>query len=143
MNKKQTILTKFYNDIIVITFSLLFFIVTTTIISMMLSGSRIDGMFKGIYFGLGLSMATFYYLRGQFKILTTIIQALLNTALTVLTFFGMDYLIGDNETSKIAYGYVYILISIPLFITTYKQILDNFATKLNADKRAKEPVNLT
>ena len=142
MTNNQSILTKFYNDIIVISFSLLFFIVTTTIISMIISGSRLDGMFKGLCFGFGLSMTTFYYLRGQLKIWTTIIQAVVNSAFTVFTFLGLDYLIDNTETTTVAFGYVKILISIPIFISTFKQILDRFALILNAVKREKKPINL-
>jgi hypothetical protein len=89
-----------------------------------------------------LGVVTFYYFRGQFSLLLSTIQAILNVALTVLQFLGLDLLLGDSDLSKIAYGYVFIVIFIPTLLAINKQLLDYLTTKVNGQKRNKKPIEI-
>ncbi len=132
----------FYSDFIVTTFSLLLLMVVGTIGSIIVTGSREEGMAYGLIGGLGLGLIAFYYLRGQFNFIWTVLQLTINAGLTVGEFLGVSYLLKDTGVSEISYGYVLIFISVPTLISINKQLLDILTKKLNAEKRVKQPMQI-
>lgn len=132
----------FYSDFIVTTFSLLILLVIGTIGSIIMTGSREEGMVYGLIGGLVLGLIAFYYLRGQFNFFWTVLQLTINAGLTAGEFFGVSYLLRDTGISEISYGYVLIFISIPALISINKQLLDSLTKKLNGGKRVKEAIRI-
>lgn len=132
----------FYSDFIVTTFSLLLLMVVGTIGSIIVTGSREEGMVYGLLGGLALGLIVFYYLYGQFKLIWTVLQVTVNAGLTAGEFLGVSYLLKDTGISEISYGYVLIFISVPTLISINKQLLDNLTKKLNADRREKKPFQI-
>lgn len=132
----------FYSDFIVTTFSLLLLMVVGTIGSIIVTGSREEGMVYGLIGGLALGLIAFYYIRGQFNFIWTLLQLTINAALTVGEFLGVSYLLNDTGISEISYGYVLIFISVPTLISINKQVLDNLTKKLNAEAREKQPFQI-
>lgn len=132
----------FYSDFIVTTFSLLLFMVFGTMGSIIVTGSREEGMVYGLIGGLALGLITFYYLRGQFNFIWTAMQLIINAGMTVGQFLGVSYLLNDTGIAEISYGYVLIFISVPTLISINKQLLDSLTKKLKAEKRTKEPIRI-
>lgn len=132
----------FYSDFIVTTFSLLLLMVVGTIGSIVVTGSREEGMVYGLIGGLALGLITFYYLRGQFNFIWTVLQLTINAGLTVGEFLGVSYLLKDTGIAEISYGYVLIFISVPTLISINKQLLDSLTKKLNAERRVKQPFQI-
>jgi len=92
--------------------------------------------------GLALGLITFYYLRGQFNFIWTVLQLTINAGLTVGEFLGVSYLLKDTGIAEISYGYVLIFISVPTLISINKQLLDSLTKKLNVEKRVKQPIQI-
>lgn len=132
----------FYSDFIVITFSILILLAIGTMVLISFTGSREDGLVYGLFCGLGLGLIIFYYLRGQFNFICTIIQLTINAALSVVEFLGISFLLKHTRISELSYGYVLIFISVPTLISLNKQLLDSLAKKLNAQKREKQPLQI-
>jgi hypothetical protein len=141
-NNDKSFFNIFYSDFIVIIFSFLAFLVITTVISITVIGSREEGMASGLIIGLALGLGTFYYLRGQFNFILTVVQAIINAGLTIAEFLGVAFLLKDTEIAEISYGYLLIFISVPALISVNKQILDYLTSKINGQKRDKEPMNI-
>lgn len=132
----------FYNDFIVTIFSLLLLMIVGTIGSIIVTGSREEGMGFGLIGGLAMGLIVFYILRGQYNFIWTILQLTINAGLTVGEFLGVDYLLKDTGISEISYGYVLVFISVPTLISINKQLLDGLTKKLNAEKRLKQPIQI-
>ena len=132
----------FYNDFIVTTFSLLLLMVVVTIGLIIVTGSREEGMVCGLIGGLALGLIAFYYLRGQFNFLWTVLQLTINAGLTIGEFLSVSNLLKDTRISEISYGYVLIFISVPTLVSINKQLLDNLMKKLNAKRRVKQPIQI-
>jgi hypothetical protein len=116
--------------------------VVGTISSIVVTGSREEGMVYGLIGGLVLGLITFYYLRGQFNLIWTVLQLTINAGLTVGEFLGVSYLLKDTGIAEISYGYVLIFISVPTLISINKQLLDSLTKKLNAERRLKQPFQI-
>jgi hypothetical protein len=111
-----------------------------TIGSIIVTGSREEGMSYGLIIGLASGFKAFYYVRGQFNFIWTFLQLIINSGLTVVEFFGVYYLLKNTGISEISYGYLLIFISLPALASINKQTLDYFAKKLNAESRIKQPM---
>lgn len=142
MKKSNQLFINFYNDFVIVALTLLLFIVVTAIISMMLNGSKVDGIANGIYWGLSLGLISFYYLRRQFSILITIVQTILNTILTILQFYILDIIFGDLILVYGTFGDFFIAILVPVLLAINKQLLDYLANKINAQKSNKKPIEI-
>lgn len=132
----------FYIDFIVLTFSLILLLVVVTIGSIIVTGSREEGMVYGLIGGFALGLILFYYLRGQFNFFWTVLQWTINAGLTVGEFLGVSYLLKDTGISDISYGYVLIFISVPTLISINKQLLDKLSENLNVAKRLRKPFRI-
>ena len=139
-NTKNSCFRMFYFDFIVATFSMLVFMLVWTIGSIIVTGSREEGMSYGLIIGLASGFKAFYYVRGQFNFIWTFLQLIINSGLTVVEFFGVYYLLKNTGISEISYGYLLIFISLPALASINKQTLDYFAKKLNAESRIKQPM---
>ena len=132
----------FYSDFIVTTFSLLLLLAVGTIGSIIVTGSREEGMVYGLAAGLVLGLIAFYYFRGQFNFIWTALQLTINAGLTIGEFLGVSHLLKDTGISEISYGYVLIFISVPTLISINKQLLDNLTRRFNGQKREKQPIQI-
>ena len=132
----------FCNDFIAAFFLLLLFVMAGTMVSAIITGDRITGMVYGFTGGIILGFIVFYYFRGYFNFLWTVLQLAINAGLTVGEFSVVSYLLSDTTIAKISYGFVLVFISIPTLISINKQLLDNLTKKLNAKRRIKQPLQI-
>jgi hypothetical protein len=134
MNNKSTI-RLFLTDFATVALSFLIFLAIMTITSIVVIGSREEGMGFGLIIGFVAGLATFYYFRGQFNLIWTILQIIVNGILTIGELFGVWWLLEGTTISEISYGYLLILISIPSLISINKQIIDHLTIQMNGQKR--------
>ena len=130
------------NDVIFSVFSLFLLTAISTSASIMVTGSREEGMAYGLICGFFLGLMIFYYLRAKFSAITTVLQIIINAGLSFGEFFVISHLTENMKISKLSYGYILIFISVPIFLSLNKQLLDNLAKIVPMKLREKQPVQI-
>jgi hypothetical protein len=106
-----------------------------TVISIVVSGSREDGMAFGLMIGFLVALAAFYYFRGGFNKTWTFVQIGGNALLTIgevaiLTLFLLSY-----QVDAISSQYLAIVIVFPGLIVMNKLILDYLVSLMGGEER--------
>jgi len=124
---------------VALSFPILLFGLTT--LSIIVTGRREDGMGFGAILGFAAGLVLFYCIRGQFSWSWTIAQIIVNAGLTM----GELYITGKTfEGAPIAeasYGLILILISVPIFVSVNRQLLDFLAILLKGQRRKPKQEN--
>ncbi len=124
-------------DFLTATFFLLAFIFTFVLLSVAFSGDRESGVEYGIIIGIGMALIFFYFLRGVFALKISVIQLILNAAMSSLEYYGVILFFEKIVLSDLPIGMAILLISFPFFIVINKLILDAVTFKLDGQKRKK------
>jgi hypothetical protein len=102
-------------------------IVISTFCSIIVTGSREEGMVYGLIGGFIMGLIFFYYLRAKFRFWTAALQLTINAVVSIGEFLVIRNFTDDMEISRLSYGYVLVFISLPTLISINKQLLDNLA----------------
>src|SRR5690242_16339754 len=120
----------FLIDFMVIALLFVVFLFLMTVVSIMITGSREDGMGIGVVIGFISGLSVFYYFRGRFNFIWSLMQVLVNMVLSSAAIFGIVLLFKNSAVIDTSYGYPFIAISVPAVISINKKIIDNLTELL-------------
>jgi hypothetical protein len=132
-DNKESALKTFMTDFFTVTLVFTVLLFAMTILSIVVIGSREEGMGFGVIIGFVAGLAVFYYFRGHFNLRWTIGQVIVNAGLTIGEFYLVSDLFDGSSISELSYGYVLIIISVPTLISLNRQLIDFLTAKVNGE----------